>query len=556
MFDMAERHGRVPCRAISDPHFSFIRLLRNPGAGSAAVADAEKIDDFQIVGTIANGNASKVLEVRDVGGQSYAMKLMLPDAFKNPEQVAVLKHEAKVGQAIEHPNFIRTFKFVKTKTHCYMLMELFRCPNLKQTLQVEPMAVQMRFARFAEQLCLALGYMHEKGWLHHDLKPDNILFSKSSELKIIDFSLAMRRKGGLGNLVGGKVKVAQGTRTYIAPETIKKVYPSPQSDMYSFGVTLFEVLTGQPPFVGSTPNDLLTKHLAAKPPEPSAFNPNLTADCDKFILRLLSKKPAHRPKDMAEIGAELRSLNVFKRDPLELAAEEEEKLKAEGLGLSAKSRLDSRADAVRTAAGIEAPARPAARKPTAAALAAAKKHDLRVAANKGQQAPAPPPGGYPGYQPAYDWSQQYAAGPGYVQGYWPHYPQPAAPDPNQQNYYAYPQQQGYPQQGGAYPQQGGAYPQQPASPQHQPVAPQPQAAAAPPQQPPAAAASPPAQKAAAPQSPAARPAAQPPAAQRPAVPAGGYLPPGQGRGLDERHPTQHDVDPDEIPMMDELPEVL
>ncbi len=397
------------------------------------MADADlKIDDFQIVGTIASGNSTRVLEVSDVGGQSYAMKLLLPDAFKNVEQVNTLKHEAKVGQAIEHPNFIRTFKFVKTKTHCYMLMELFRCPNLKQSLQTEPISVQARFSRLAEQLARALGYMHEKGWLHHDLKPDNILFSKSSELKIIDFSLSMRRKGGLGKMVGGKVKVAQGTRTYIAPETIKKQYPTIQSDMYSFGVTLFEVLAGQPPFVASTPNELLGKHLTAKPPEPSFFNPNVTPDADKFILRLLSKKPAHRPKDMAEIGAELRSLKVFKRDPLELAAEDEEKRKAEGLGLSAKSRLDSRADAVRTAAGIAAPPRPAARKPTAAALAAIKAHDERTGKKKAAQPPAPG-GGYPGYQP-YDWNQQFAPQPYPPQGYWPQYPQQGG-DPGKPGYY-------------------------------------------------------------------------------------------------------------------------
>jgi serine/threonine-protein kinase len=505
------------------------------------VSDADlKIDDFQVVGTIANGNSTRVHEVRDIGGQSYAMKLLLPDALKNVEQVNTLKHEAKVGQAIEHPNFIRTFKFIKTKTHCYMLMELFRCPNLKQTLQTESNSLQGRFMRLAEQLALALGYMHEKGWLHHDLKPDNILFSKSSEMKIIDFSLSMRRKGGLGKMVGGKVKVAQGTRTYIAPETIKKQYPTPQSDMYSFGVTLFEVLTGQPPFVGSTPNDLLTKHLTAKPPEPSVFNPNITPDADKFILRLLSKKPAHRPKDMAEISAELRSLNVFKRDPSELAVEEEQRLKSEGLGLSAKSRLDSRADAVRTAAGIAAPERPAARKPSAAAIAAARAHEERTSKKKPAQAPMPA-GGYPAYQP-YDWNQQYAPQP-YPQGYWPQYPQQGG-DPNQQGYYPYPPQaQGYPQQ---------APP--PYAPQPTPQAPMPQQPVAQPlaQQHPTAQQQPAAQPAQrpTPQAPQALPTSQQTAAKA------GYLPPGQGRSLDERHPTQQDVNPDEIPEMDELPEVL
>jgi serine/threonine-protein kinase len=365
-------------------------------------------------------------------------------------------------------------------------------------------------------------------------------------------------------MVGGKVKVAQGTRTYIAPETIKKQYPTTQSDMYSFGVTLFEVLAGQPPFVGSTPNDLLGKHLTAKPPEPSFFNPNVTPDADKFILRLLSKKPAHRPKDMAEIGAELRSLKVFKRDPLEMAAEDEEKRKAEGLGLSAKSRLDSRADAVRTAAGIAAPPRPAGRKPTAAALAAIKAHEERT--GKKKPAPAPMPGGgYPGFQP-YDWNQQFAPQPYPPQGYWPQYPQQGG-DPGQQGYYPYPPQApAYPQQpSAAYLQPPAPHqplPQQPLPQQPLPQQPLPQQPAAQqpmPQEPggqqaPASQPQPPAQAVPQP-APAPRPAPQPAAAsQLPA--AAGYRASGQGRGLDERHPTQHDVNPDEIPEMDELPEVI
>lgn len=502
------------------------------------MSDAEqKVDDYQLAALIASGSSSQVWEARDAGGQSYAIKLLLPHVLKDAERINVLKHEAKVGQALEHPSLIRVTKFVKKKTHCYMLMELFRCPNLKVMLQNEPVAVQARFTRLAEQLCQALGYMHDKGWLHHDLKPDNILFSKGSELKLIDYSLAMRRQGGLGKVFAGKVKIIQGTRTYIAPETIQKKYPTPQSDMYSLGVTLFEVLTGQPPFVGSNPNDLLQKHLSMKPPEPSAFNPNVTPEADKVILRLLSKKPAHRPKDMNEVSSEFRSVKFFKVDPMELAAAEEARQAAAGGGLDSKSRLDSRADAARVAAGVAAPAKPQGRKPTADALRAAAAHEARKQAAAPQQ-----PAGYPpGYQPGW---------PGYTPqpGYWPQYPPaPAAPQQGQP-YYQYPPAAPapYPPQQpaayGQYPPQG--YPEQTAP---QPaVAPQTPAQAAP-------------VKPTAPPQP--RPAAPQPAASQPptrpaAPPAPQYAAPGQGRSLDEKHPTQQDVDPDEIPLMEELPEVL
>jgi len=506
------------------------------------VSDADlKVDDFQLAALIANGNSSQVWEVRDVAGQSFAMKLLLPDALKNPEQVNVLKHEAKVGQSLEHPNFLRVFKFVKTKTHCYMLMELFKVANLKGMLQNEPIAAQGRFGRLSEQLCTALGFMHEKGWLHHDLKPDNILFDKSSALKVIDFSLSMRKQGGLGKVFSGKVKVIQGTRTYIAPETIQKQYPTPQSDIYSLGVTLFEVLAGQPPFTGNTPHELLRKHVSVKAPEPSAFNPNVTPEADKVITRMLAKKPAHRPKDLAEVASELRAIKVFKVEPFELAAAEEAKLKAGGGGLDSKSRLDSRADAERVAAGIAAPAKPQARKATASAIADAARHAAKNKPAAPQQPEYPP-----GYQPAW---------PGYAPqpAYWAQYPgMPVAPAQGEaQPYYQYPPAAPVP-----YPPQqpaphGGQYPpgyppqpmpQQPVSPQFPPAQTSPAGPA--PGQP------------AAPQ--AARPATPPPAApvQPGARPAPQYSSPGQGRSLNERHPTQADVTDDDLPMMEELPDVI
>lgn len=539
------------------------------------MSDAElRIDDFQLVNLIASGHSSQVWEVADAGGQSFAMKLLLSEAFKSQDQVNVLKHEAKVGQQLDHPNLIHTHRFVKTKTHCYMLMELFRSPSLKQLLKSEPIAAQARFTRLVEQLCLALGCMHEKGWLHHDLKPDNILFSKASELKLIDFSLAMKRQSGVGKMFAGKVKVVQGTRTYIAPETIRKQYPTIQSDIYSLGVTLFEVLTGQPPFVANSPNDLLVKHLSAKAPEPSAFNPNVTPEVDKFILRLLSKKPAHRPKDLAEVSAEFRSLKVFHRDPMELAAEEEAQKKAEGLGLSAKSRLDSRADAERTAAGIAPPPRPEPRKPTAAALKAGQ------AGSGGGQSTAPTqqpiPGqqpAHPGYDPAAAWAAY--AQQGYAQGQWPQY----GPQQPAQGYYPYPHAGHHypppdPNVGGSTPQAPGhappqGAPQVPPQQWSQPAAPPPSSQPPSPPQPAAPVATPPpAQPSGRPDESSAHPGEQsseppkpnvPPQAPTPPAPTRTpiYLP-GMGRANDKKHPTQENIDPDDLPLMDvdELPEVL
>lgn len=469
-----------------------------------------KVDDYQLINCIASGTYTQVWEAIEGGGKPFAMKLLLPEAFAEAEQKQILKHEAKVAQTLKHPNFVQFHKLVMTKEHGYILMDFFRAPNLKIQIGSDLLGLHMRIGKLVEGLCLALGYLHEQGWLHKDIKPDNILFNKSSEVRVIDFSLAIRASSGLSRLLGVKSKTIQGTRTYIAPETIRRRPPTRQTDIYSLGITIFEVLAGQPPFKGASPNDLLTKHIGTIPPDPSSFNRNVTPEMDKFVHRMLAKKPEKRHKDMGEILAEFRSLKVFKEDPQKLAdekaaREKEDKLKS----LELARRLDSRADAMRsevqkqggfpqqksqpTGQTQKEPQQP--RKPAEPAPPAPAAQQPPPPANQPQPPPPQPaasppyppqpqpqppayypPQYYPGYaqQPPYPMApgQPTYAPPPYAGG--PHPPQPPPP--------GYPgAPQGYPP--GYWPQ-----PQQPMPPLQQPKAgaqppqPQPGAPASPQQQ--------------------------------------------------------------------------
>src|SRR5690606_29244213 len=128
-------------------------------------------------------------------------------------------------------------------------------PNIKTQILNDLAGLHSRFRKVFESLCLALGYVHEKGWVHRDIKPENILANKVGELRLIDFSLAVRSAGGFGKLLGSRMKAVQGPRTYIAPETLLKKAPTFQTDMYSLGITVFEMLTGNPPFRGIPPGE-------------------------------------------------------------------------------------------------------------------------------------------------------------------------------------------------------------------------------------------------------------------------------------------------------------
>jgi serine/threonine protein kinase len=359
------------------------------------------IGGYELKNCVATGASTQIWEVAQQGSTvPFAMKLLLPDSLKDPEKKSILKQEFKVGSLFEHPNLVRFHKLEMTRDHGFFIMDYFRAPSLKTQISANRAETQGKLKKIVEAACQAFVYMNEKGWLHRDIKPDNILVNKTGELRIIDFSLATRIVSGVMKLVSGNQKSIMGTRTYIAPETILKKSPTIQSDIYSFGVTLFEIATGSPPFAGLNPNDLLKKHLADAPAPPSVLNPNAASELDAVILKMLSKKPAERYADFREVMSAFRNINPFKEDPVELYERRVREAKASE-SLSVDKRLDSRADADRVSRGIAAPARPTKGKRMTAPIGemeAVKKTGAKAAAQPAPQAPMPqmPMGQMPG----------------------------------------------------------------------------------------------------------------------------------------------------------------
>ncbi len=298
---------------------------------------------------LATGNQTQVWEVTELASnEKYAMKLLLPEAFKDAIQKNALKHEAKVLESLDHPNIVKFKSLVMDKKQGFLLMELFRAPNLKSQAQTDLLSVHVRLKRLVEQVSQAMAHIHDKGWLHKDLKPDNILFSKAAELRVIDFSLSSKMATGMAAFFKGKSKVIQGTRTYMAPEQIRGTKLGPYTDIYNFGVTLFELLTGRTPFAGFTPNDLLKKHISEPAPPPSMYNSNVTPEMDRIVLKMLAKKVDARQKSFNELLAEIRNVTLFKEPPEKLIEQRVIDKENEGLNeASLNDRRDSRTDAKR-----------------------------------------------------------------------------------------------------------------------------------------------------------------------------------------------------------------
>jgi serine/threonine-protein kinase len=158
-----------------------------------------------------------------------------------------------------------------------------------------------------------LRHVHERGWIHCDVKPDNFLVDEQANVKLIDFSIARHAKKKSRFWSGfGKSKSIQGTRSYMSPEQIRGRAIDLRSDVYSFGCVCFEVLTNRPPFTGVSPDDVLSKHLKAPLPSLQAFNNRVTNEFAALVAQCLSKNPDGRPQSMKDFLDAYQGMQVFR----------------------------------------------------------------------------------------------------------------------------------------------------------------------------------------------------------------------------------------------------
>jgi serine/threonine protein kinase len=281
----------------------------------------DRIGGYRYVRTIHPGATSVVMEVVQEGTQRrFALKQLLASRAEDRDEVRAFFHEAKIGAELRHTNLIRVYEIVKDPVQPYFVMELFTGYHLKLPIArptIYPMPKRL-LHRIIEQAAAGLAYMHDKGWVHRDVKPENILFNKSGEVRVIDYALARRRAIGLLKMFEGKV-ARQGTKTYIAPEQIRCESPAPAVDIYSFGITCYELACGRPPFRANSSQELLEKHLSERPVPLTSHNKLVTPEYNDWVLKMIEKRPADRFESMHEVITRFRSIRIFQDDPDPLA---------------------------------------------------------------------------------------------------------------------------------------------------------------------------------------------------------------------------------------------
>jgi serine/threonine protein kinase len=273
------------------------------------------VGPYRLARLIRAGNTCYVWEaVKDETNERFALKMLRPDFVKDKEEIGYLKHEWEVAKDLNHPNIIRFYDFTMQYQAPFLALELYSALNLKQVLREGPEPLAYLAEKIIHQTTHSLHYLHERGWIHCYMKPDNLLVNDDGDVKLIDFTIAQKPKKSLLSYLGIKQKV-RGTRSYMSPEQIRGETLDGRSDVYSFACVIFELLSGRPPYTGSSPNELLEKHLRASVPTVIVHNKDITRECADLLRRMMNKKREMRPKSMWEVLQEFRNIQIFTKKP-------------------------------------------------------------------------------------------------------------------------------------------------------------------------------------------------------------------------------------------------
>ena len=294
------------------------KVKNSEGAVPMNQAASDVIGGYRLKNLMNTGQTSQVWQVVETAsGRHFAMKFLLPEKTHDGDFRQLLFHEAEVGIKLAHPNVIRIVKLAKDPHNPYFVMEYFPGGSLQRRIMHKGDAENKEFIRakaldILKQAATALAYMNAFGWVHRDVKPDNLMVNSAGEVKLIDFALAVRvtKKGMFGKKK--RQNKPAGTRSYMSPEQIRGEWLDGRADVYSFGATCYEVVTGRPPFRAASPQDLLHKQIVEKPVTPQFHNPEVTDQFAALVMRMLGKKREERPKDFHEVLMELRTLQIFK----------------------------------------------------------------------------------------------------------------------------------------------------------------------------------------------------------------------------------------------------
>ncbi|MFO7538237.1 MAG: protein kinase [Chloroflexota bacterium] len=277
----------------------------------------QQIEHYEIVEVIGGGGMGTVYRAYDINlARPVAIKIMHQQFANRPEFQQRFQQEAQAAARLNHPSIVAVYHFGRQPDLLYIVMTYVQGLSLgaylKQLAQRHQVVKLNETLALLSQVADALGYAHRQGVVHRDVKPDNIIITRLDRpdrpdeppLRAVmtDFGLAKLLEGGIETQSG----TFMGTLPYMSPEQVMAKPLDGRSDIYSLGVILYQLATGQLPFDIKTPTDAVMKHLHEKPPQPELVQPALPPSVSEIILKALAKKPEDRYQTGGELGQALR----------------------------------------------------------------------------------------------------------------------------------------------------------------------------------------------------------------------------------------------------------
>lgn len=256
------------------------------------------IDNFKIVSILGEGGMGKVYKAFDIKLERYvAIKVLNAQSLSQPQFVERFKREAKNQAKLNHPNIVPVYGFAEEGDVLGIVMEYVEGETIERIIDRKGKLQLKESLEIIKQVLSGVGFAHSKGFIHRDLKPSNIIINKDGVAKIMDFGIskAIFEKGI--TKTGTKI----GTLLYMSPEQIRAEEPTRQSDIYSIGITLYEMLTGRTPFDFGTEYDIMEGHLKKSAQRLSINLNNIPPEVDKIMQKTLEKNIYKRYKYCQEL---------------------------------------------------------------------------------------------------------------------------------------------------------------------------------------------------------------------------------------------------------------
>jgi beta-lactam-binding protein with PASTA domain/predicted Ser/Thr protein kinase len=257
---------------------------------------------YKIVRKLGAGGMADVYLAEDQElGRRVAIKILNDRHAADDQFIERFRREAKNAAGLSHPNIVSIYDRGEAEGTSYIAMEFLDGRSLKELIVGRgpaPIKISIEYAR---QILAAIGFAHKHGIVHRDIKPHNVLVGPEGRLKVTDFGIA---RSGASQMT--EVGSIIGTAQYLSPEQARGAPVDQTSDLYSVGIVLFELLTGQVPFTGDTPLEIAMKHLSEPPKPPSELRPEVPHDLDLVVLRALAKSPSDRYHSAEEMDADLQ----------------------------------------------------------------------------------------------------------------------------------------------------------------------------------------------------------------------------------------------------------